>query len=91
MLGTSKNRNTLGNRAVLIINLGYVCRNGSVDQHAHWSLVVDTRVITKFRTVKTYGQYPWVAKVDKGLAPVVPPSDICANAIPSGGVSDSCD
>ena len=42
-----------GNRAVLIIYLGYVYRNG-IDQHAHWGLVVDTKVITKFRTVKTY-------------------------------------
>ena len=49
-----------GNRAVLIIYLGYVYRNG-IDQHAHWGLVVDTKVITKFRTVKTYGEYPWVA------------------------------
>ncbi len=76
-----------GNRAVLIIYLECVCRNGSIDQHAHWGLVVDTRVITKFRTVKTYGQFPWVAKVVKGLAPVVHPFDICANAIPLGGVS----
>ena len=39
---------THGNRAVLIIYLGHVCRNGAVDQRAHWGLVIDTKVITKF-------------------------------------------
>jgi hypothetical protein len=58
---------THGNRAVLIIYLGHVCRNGAVDQHAHWGLVIDTKVITKFRTIKTYGEYPWIQKVRKSL------------------------
>ena len=71
-----------GNRAVLIVYLGYVCRNGSVDQHAHWGLVVDTRIVTKFRTVKTYGQYPWVPKIAKNLAPLVPLSDVDAETPP---------
>ncbi len=47
-----------GNCAVLIIYLGY-------DRIP----VVDTRIITKLRAVKTYGQYvqyPWVAKIIKG-------------------------
>ncbi len=59
----------------------------SVDQHAQWGLVVDPRVITKLRTVKAYGQYPWVAKIIKGLASLrLPLYDLNAEIIPSRGV-----
>ena len=69
-VGYLEKHENYGNRAVLIIYLGNVCRNGAVDQHAHWGLVVDTKVITKFRTVKTYGEYPWIQKVRKSSTTV---------------------
>ncbi len=56
------------NRGVAIISLGPVPRKGSINPHSYNGLSLDTKKIEQFRTMHTFGTYPWKVRVQHSLA-----------------------
>ncbi len=56
------------NRGVPIISLGPVPRKGSINPHSHYALNLDTKKVEQFRTIRTFGTYPWRERAQHSLA-----------------------
>ncbi len=56
------------NRAVPIISLGPVPWRGSMNPHSYYGLNLGTKKIEQFRTIRTFGTYPWKVRVQRSLA-----------------------
>ncbi len=56
------------NRGTPLISLGPVPRKGSVNTHSYYALNLDTKKVEQFRTIRTFGTYPWRVEVRHSLA-----------------------